>query len=212
MKYLILLIFSLLLFACSNGKRVYWCGDHACINNKEKEAYFKKTMIVEIKKLSKQNKKSKSELEIIKKQAGLEQKEEIKNEKELARQARLDEKRRMKEEKELAKQARLDEKRRMKEEKELARQARLDEKRRMKEEEELAKQARLEEIKIIKDEKKTSKKKILKTENVPLEKEVIINTAPARINISSTEFNELVEKITKKNMFKPYPNINAIPN
>ena len=194
MKYLILLIFSLLLFACSNGKRVYWCGDHACINNKEKEAYFKKTMIVEIKELSKQNKKSKSELEIIKKQAGLEQKKEIKNEKELAKQARLDEKRRMKEEKELAKQARLDEKRRMKEEKELA------------------KQVLLEEIKIIKEEKKSSKKKILKTENVPLEKEVIINTGTARINISSTEFKELVEKITKKNMFKPYPNINAIQN
>jgi len=194
MKYLILLIFSLLLFACSNGKRVYWCGDHACINNKEKEAYFKKTMIVEIKELSKQNKRSKSELEIIKKQAGLEQKKEIKNEKALAKQARLDEKRRMKEEKELAKQARLDEKRRMKEEKELA------------------KQVLLEEIKIIKEEKKSSKKKILKTENVPLEKEVIINTGTARINISSTEFKELVEKITKKNMFKPYPNINAIPN
>ena len=109
MKYLILLIFSLLLFACSNGKRVYWCGDHACINNKEKEAYFKKTMIVEIKELSKQNKKSKSELEIIKKQAGLEQKKEIKNEKELVKQARLDEKRRMKEEKELAKQVLLEE-------------------------------------------------------------------------------------------------------
>ena len=68
MKYLILLIFSRLLFACSNGKRVYWCGDHACINNKEKESYFKKTMIVEVRELSKQNKKSKSELEIIKKQ------------------------------------------------------------------------------------------------------------------------------------------------
>ena len=194
MKYLILLIFSLLLFACSNGKRVYWCGDHACINNKEKEAYFKKTMIVEIKELNKQNKKSKSELEIIKKQAGLEQKKEIKNEKELTKQARLDEKRRMKEEKELAKQARLDEKRRMKEEKELA------------------KQVLLEEIKIIKEEKKSSKKKILKTENVTLEKAVIINTGTARINISSTEFKELVEKITKKNMFKPYPNINAITN
>ena len=194
MKYLILLIFSLLLFACSNVKRVYWCGDHACINNKEKEAYFKKTMIVEIRELSKQNKKSKSELEIIKKQAGLEQKKEIKNEKELTKQARLDQKRRIKEEKELAKQARLDEKRRMKEEKELA------------------KQVLLEEIKIIKEEKKSSKKKILKTENVPLEKEVIINTGIARINISSTEFKKLIEKITKKNMFKPYPNINTIPN
>ena len=194
MKYLILLIFSLLVFACSNGKRVYWCGDHACINNKEKEAYFKKTMIVEIRELSKQNKKSKSELEIIKKQAGLEQKKEIKNEKELAKQVRLDKKRRIKEEKELAKQVRLDKKRRIKEEKELA------------------KQVRLEEKKIIKEEKKSYKKKILKTENVPLEKEIVINTGIARINISSNEFKELVEKITNKNMFKPYPNINDIPN
>ncbi len=194
MKYLILLIFSLLVFACSNGKRVYWCGDHACINNKEKEAYFKKTMIVEIRELSKQNKKSKSELEIIKKQAGLEQKKEIKNEKELAKQVRLDKKRRIKEEKELAKQVRLDKKRRIKEEKELA------------------KQVRLEEKKIIKEEKKSYKKKILKTENVPLEKEIVINTGIARINISSNEFKELVEKITNKNMFRPYPNINDIPN
>ena len=99
MKYLILLIFSLLVFACSNGKRVYWCGDHACINNKEKEAYFKKTMIVEIRELSKQNKKSKSELEIIKKQAGLEQKKEIKNEKELAKQVLQEEKKIIKKEK-----------------------------------------------------------------------------------------------------------------
>ena len=194
MKYLILLILSLLVFACSNGKRVYWCGDHACINNKEKEAYFKKTMIVEIRELSKQNKKSKSELEIIKKQAGLEQKKEIKNEKELAKQVRLDKKRRIKEEKELAKQVRLDKKRRIKEEKELV------------------KQVRLEEKKIIKEEKKSYKKKVLKTENVPLEKEIVINTGIARINISSNEFKELVEKITNKNMFRPYPNINDIPN
>jgi len=194
MKYLILLIFSLLVFACSNGKRVYWCGDHACINNKEKEAYFKKTMIIEIRDLSKQNKKSKSELEIIKKQAGLEQKKEIKNEKELAKQVRLDKKRRIKEEKELAKQVRLDKKRRIKEENELT------------------KQVRLEEKKIIKEEKKSYKKKILKTENVPLEKEIVINTGIARINISSNEFKELVEKITNKNMFRPYPNINDIPN
>ena len=194
MKYLILLIFSLLVFACSNGKRVYWCGDHACINNKEKEAYFKKTMIVEIRELSKQNKKSKSELEIIKKQVGLEQKKEIKNEKELAKQVRLDKKRRIKEEKELAKQVRLDKKRRIKEENELT------------------KQVRLEEKKIIKEEKKSYKKKILKTENVPLEKEIVINTGIARINISSNEFKELVEKITNKNMFRPYPNINDIPN
>jgi hypothetical protein len=45
-----------------------------------------------------------------------------------------------------------------------------------------------------------------------LEKEIVINTGIARINISSNEFKELVEKITNKNMFRPYPNINDIPN
>ena len=109
MKYLILLICSLLLFACSNSKRVYWCGDHACINNKERESYFKKTMIVETRELSKQSKKTKSEIETIKKQAGLEQKKEIKNEKKLVKQARLEEKRKIKAEKELARQGRLEE-------------------------------------------------------------------------------------------------------
>jgi len=212
MKCLIFSILSLLLIACSNGKQVYWCGDHACINNKEKKAYFKKTMIVEIRELGKKDKESKSELEIIKKRFGLENKKKIKDEKKLPKQARLEEKRRIKEEKELAKQARLEEKRRIKEEKELAKQARLEEKRRLKEKKELAKQARLEEKKIIKMKKKPSIKKVLKTENVPLKKEIEINTSIAKINISSTEFNDLIEKITKKNMFRPYPNINDMPN
>ena len=165
MKHLIFSILMILLFACSNGKEVYWCGDHACINNKEKEAYFKKTMIVEIKELGKQDKKSKSELEIIKKQAGLEQKEKIKNDKELAKQVRLEEKRKIKEERELAKQARLEEKR-------------------------------------------SSKKKVPKKEN----KKIIINTSAVSDDISSSEFKKLVERITKKNMFRSYPNINDIPN
>ena len=194
MKYLILLICSLLLFACSNSKRVYWCGDHACINNKERESYFKKTMIVETRELSKQNKRSKSEIETIKKQADLEQKKEIKNEKKLVKQARLEEKRRIKEEKELARQVRLEEKRRIKEEKELARQVRLEKKKRTNN--------------ISKKEKKSSKKKAFKTEN----KEIIKNTGIASIDISSNEFERLVERITKKNMSKTYPNINDIAN
>ena len=84
MKYLFFLIFLLLFSACSSGKKVYWCGDHACINNKEKEAYFKKTMIVEIRVLGKKDKKIKSDFEIIKKQSGLVNKEKIKEEKKLS--------------------------------------------------------------------------------------------------------------------------------
>ena len=81
MKSLVFLIILFILTSCSTDKDTYWCGDHPCINKKEKEAYFKKTMIVEIRELSKQNKKSKSEVEKIKKQAGLELEKGIKNEK-----------------------------------------------------------------------------------------------------------------------------------
>jgi len=175
MKILLYLIILFIFTSCSTDKDAFWCGDHPCINKKEKEAYFKKTMIIEIKDLKKKASKNDSEIEKI------------------------------------IQQARKGEKRRIKEEKELAKQVRLDKKRRIKEEKELAKQVRLEEKKIIKEEKKSYKKKVLKTENVPLEKEIVINAGIARINISSTEFSELVKKITKKNMFRSYPNINDIP-
>ena len=57
----IILILSLLLIVvnCSSGKQVYWCGDHPCANKKEREAYFKKTMTVEIKEMGKKKKSDK---------------------------------------------------------------------------------------------------------------------------------------------------------
>ena len=192
-NYLFLCVFFLI-FSCTNNKSVYWCGDHPCINNKEKEAYFKKTMIVEVRELKKENNKDISEFGKLLKQAQVDEKKRIMSEKELRKQAKLDEKRRIKEEKELAKQVRLDEKRRIKEEKELAKQVRLDEK--------------SNKDNILKDEKKLSKKEVSKTEN----KETAINIDMASTNISSAKFKELAERITLKNKFRPFPNINDIPN
>jgi len=59
MKNLFFIFILFMVVACSNNKSVYWCGDHPCINKKEKEAYFKKTMIVEIKDLKNKNYKKK---------------------------------------------------------------------------------------------------------------------------------------------------------
>ena len=139
MKYFFILLFIILL-SCTNKKEVHWCGDHACINNKEKKAYFEKTLITEIKDLTKQKRK-KSNFEIIKEKAGLDLEKEKEEEfedkikvlsteeqKALAKQLRLEEKQRIKEEKDLAKQLRLEEKQRIKEEKKLTKQSRLDEK------------------------------------------------------------------------------------
>ena len=162
--------------ACSNNKSVYWCGDHPCINKKEKEAYFKKTMIVEIKNLRDKNYKSSTEYERIMQQAQLDEKKRIKGEKNLAKQAKLEEKRRIREEKDLAKQIKLEDKKRIKEEKEL------------------------------------SRSKIVKNETKHLKKNIESITSILNTKIELGKFSEIVEKITKKNTFRPFPDIDDIPN
>ena len=67
MKYLFLSVILFLSISCSGNRSVYWCGDHACINKKERNAYFKKTMIVEKRDIKNEKKLSKSELHIIEK-------------------------------------------------------------------------------------------------------------------------------------------------
>ena len=67
MKYLLIFITFFLLYSCSNNKGVYWCGDHACVDNKERKEYFKKNMTVEIKKTNKNKKKKLSQVDLIKK-------------------------------------------------------------------------------------------------------------------------------------------------
>ena len=59
-SYIALFIF---IISCSGNKGVYWCGDHPCINKDEKEAYFKKTMIVEVRNYNKNNIIKDSEIE-----------------------------------------------------------------------------------------------------------------------------------------------------
>ena len=164
MKNLFYLIIFFVLVNCSNNKGVYWCGDHPCINKNEKEAYFKKTMTVEMKTLKKVKSKKLSEIEKIMQQARSEKKGVIKEEKKLAKREKLEAKRRIKEEKELAKQIELDEK------------------------------------KAIKKEAKISKK------------DDDIKEAFENIEFGSNKFSEILEKITRKNSFKPYPDINNIPN
>jgi hypothetical protein len=91
------------------------------------------------------------------------------------------------------------------EEKELAKQLKLEEK-------ELAKQLKLEEKKRIKDKERTSKRKIKVTEEKQLKKKAGLNEDVSNAEINLSKFRELVEKITKKNTFKPYPDIDDIPN
>ena len=53
MRFFIPLFFIAVLTHCSSNDFVYMCGDHVCLNDKERLAYFKKTMIVEIRDANK---------------------------------------------------------------------------------------------------------------------------------------------------------------
>ena len=117
MSKILILFIILLLTACSPSKGVYWCGDHPCINKKEKEAYFKKTMIVEVRELTKDKKKL-SELEKITQQAQKNEKVRIKDEKQKAKMEKKELKRKKKEQKMLKKMAKKEAKKELLEEKE----------------------------------------------------------------------------------------------
>ena len=208
-----LFFFSLFfVFSCASNNSVYWCGDHACINKKEKEAYFKKTMIVEVKDSKNKTNKNKSQIEKLIQQSQIDEKKRIKKEKELAKQAIIDEKIRIKEEKILAKKIKLEEKRRIKEEKILAKKIQLEEKRRIKEEKALAKSIELEKKREVKINKKLVKNKIVKEEKINEEKTLELDAGIGKVKIDLNKFSDLVEKITKKNSLRPFPDINDIPN
>ncbi len=123
MKRLAYVFITFMIVSCSTNKFTYWCGDHPCINKKEKEAYFKKAMIVEIKKIGKKGYKKNSDIERIILQAQVNEKKRIIDEKELAKQAKLEQKRRIKEDKELAKQVKIDEKKIIKKKKKQSKQS-----------------------------------------------------------------------------------------
>ena len=199
MKIIVYLIMLFIVTSCATDKNTFWCGDHPCINKQEKEAYFKKTMIVEIKNLEKNSSKSNSEIEKIILQAQKKEKKRIKEQKYKNKQAKLEAKKIKEEEKKLAKQVKLESKRIKKEEKKLAKQAKLDAKIREQEEKNLTNQIDKDETRIEKKEKKKEPK-----QSVKLVADV------ERQSSFSVNFNKLVEKITKRNISRPYPDINDI--
>jgi len=205
MKYFALFVLFFFIISCNNNKSVYWCGDHACVNKKEKDAYFKKTMVVEIKSEKNIQYKNKSEINKIVEQAKLNEKKRVQKEKFLIKDEKLEEKIHIKSEKALEKQAKIDEKRRIKSEKALAKQAKIDEKKRIKEEKKLFKQRKIAEKKLSKNNNsKDQKKMLLEIDEKNAVKEII--------NTESNTFSQIVKKIRQKNMIKDYPDINNLPN
>ena len=113
MKNFFFLFILLLTISCGSNKGVYWCGDHPCINKKEKEAYFKKNMVVEMRSAKKTDYKNNSEIEQLMQVAEGKEKIRIKNDKSSSKQVKL-------EEKKLAKQTKLDKKQKVKIKKKLS--------------------------------------------------------------------------------------------
>ena len=99
MKFLYFLLIFIFLSNCSGNKSVYWCGDHACVNEKERIAYFKKNMMIEIKDATKSTKEDLKRKKELKKQVKIENKRNRKIEKELKKRVKLDKKIKLNEEK-----------------------------------------------------------------------------------------------------------------
>jgi len=194
--YIILTLF--VLSNCSNQKKVFWCGDHACSNKKEKEAYFKKTMIVELKVLNKSEKKKDNNLtdEILLRDKKYKKKNK-KDSKKTSQDIIFNK------EKLLDEQIKIDEKKRIDEE-ELIKQILIEEKK-LQEQEKLSKKILLNDKKKIKVTSNQSDTNLVKSDQNLLTNSVSINRN------SNDEFDALIKKITEKNLIKPFPNINDIP-
>ena len=89
-----LLIFFMIFFVteCSKEKLVYWCGDHACVNEKERVTYFEKTMTIEMRKANDNTKKDKEKAKEIKEKLKAEKKYKTKKAKEMKKQAKINKK------------------------------------------------------------------------------------------------------------------------
>jgi len=184
MRIILTSLLFVLLISCTSAKKTYWCGDHPCINKAERESYFKKNMIVEVKELNKKNKKEITELEKIIQQARINEKKRIKDEKKLAKQIQKEEKRKKREEKQFVKKQ-------LKDEKKLAKQIQKKEKRKKKEEKQFVK-------KQLKDEKKSDEK-------ITISNKIVI----AEVFLS--DFKKLMDKIIERNKSRDYPDINDMP-
>jgi len=173
MKYLFFFIIGFVLFSCSNNNEVYWCGDHACINKKEKEFYFKEKMVVEKRLVKKSDKLNKVEKDEILKKIRVKEK------------SRSIAKKKQKEEAHISKKSA----------DKIIKQESSDNQTYLSKKEclnwDIKKRSLKECFKF-----KSSNQKIASKENIE----------------QSSDFNELVEKIIKKNMSRPYPDINNIQN
>jgi len=184
MKTYIYLLIFIFVISCANYKEVYWCGDHACADKKEKEAYFKKTMIVEVRNLDKNSNDEVSQNAKILNQGKSNKKRNIISETELKKEISIEE------------QVKIQEKEIAISERELEEQIEIQEKEMAKKENELK-----QENNPSKDEKVN-----LNEDSSSAFVKVIENN-----DIKSKNFDELVEKILIRNSTRSFPKINDIP-
>ena len=56
LKFYIILFLFILVSCSARENQVYWCGDHACKNSKERKLYFEKTLVMEVRTIDKSKK------------------------------------------------------------------------------------------------------------------------------------------------------------
>ena len=199
MKKFIILIVFFFIINCTQKNTVYWCGDHQCLTKKEKEDYFKKTMIVEVRSDQLQSKEKLSKVEIIVDQANIKKDKSIIS-KNLQTNVDVDKKIIVKEQKKLIKEAKKLERQRIKEQKKQDRITKKLEREKLKDQKKIEKKT---EEKLLADEKNIKKIQKSKNEKVAKKNDQLDQ---------SSNFSYFVTSILDRNSKKDYPDVNSIPN
>ena len=197
MRFFLTFLFLVTITGCGSANKVYWCGDHPCLNKKERKAYFEKNFTVEIRELDKKSKKEFSRTSEIMKKAQKNEKERIRTEKEIIKQSKINEKKRLKEEEKSNQLTRIDEKKRIKKNDKSIKNSRLDKTNK-------SKKKIIEPLEIEGFNGKTNN---IEKNNITKSKDIVEN-----IETSEYKFIDLVKYIKEKNKSKSYPDINDIPN
>ena len=194
-KY-IRLFFLIFLLSCTSNKKVFWCGDHVCINKEEKRNYFKKNLIVEVKDTDKNKFEDKSMINEIILQGKLHKKNNLKDPEKEIKLTYKEKRKKIKEEKRMAKL-------RLKQERQ-----------RIKDEKNLEKELKKEELLRIKNKKKLTKKyeELKKREQSNKKDNKIVKILDANIEkkekVRDFEFKNIVKVISDKSNTKSFPDIN----
>ena len=194
MKFILVLIFTFFISSCVKNNKIFVCGDHECVNNKEMKEFFAKNLYIEV---ITEKKNKDGYIDLVQLNTGINEKK-IQNDNYKNQDIRKLNKQEKKEQISERKKATKLEKIRKKELK--------------KEQKKAKKLAKLNQQKIKIDKKNTSKTQKIITNNTfkrDASVKKIIRASDYCIDLKNCDIDQISELIIKNSRIKNYPKINT---